>query len=48
MNMLITNDVGDHVDVPVQALQNHPRKRINIMNDFLFTMQNLDGTSLGC
>ena len=23
MNMLISNDVGDHVDLPVQALRNH-------------------------
>ena len=32
MNMLITNAVGDHVDLPVQALQHHPGERINIMN----------------
>ena len=32
MNMLISNVVGDHVDLPVKALQHHPGKRINIMN----------------
>ena len=32
MNMLISNDVGDRVDLPVKELQHHPRKRINIMN----------------
>ena len=32
MNMLISNVVGDHVDLPVKALQHHLGKRINIMN----------------
>ena len=32
MNMPISNVVGDHVDILVQALQHHPGKRIHIMN----------------
>ena len=32
MNILISNAVGDHVDLLVQALQHHLRKQINIMN----------------
>ena len=32
MNMFLSNGVGDHVDLPVQALQHDPRKRIKIMN----------------
>ena len=32
MNMPISNVVGDHVDLLVQALENHLGKRINIIN----------------
>ena len=32
MNIVISNVVGDHVDIPVQELQHHPGKLINIIN----------------